>query len=215
MVCRALALLVGFVGVACAAPGPESSRPDTSLPDTRRTQPAPVPDAGQLTPTVHASAAHVDSAAVARQVTDLLTESARAWNRDDLDAFLDSYVVGPSLTFVGGADVVRDRAALRQSYEDSYFSGGLEPPDLRFRDIEVRPLGEAHALAFGRWLLYSPGFEVQTIVGEGWFTLVLQRIDGQWRITHDHSSSLPSAEPSEGASGSSDPEAPAGSAPVG
>jgi uncharacterized protein (TIGR02246 family) len=129
----------------------------------------------------------VDSAVVAAEVTALLEGSARDWNRDDLDAFMATYA-DDVLTFVGGEAVVRDRAQVRANYERSYFDGSSEPPDLRFSEIEVRPLGATHAVAFGRWTLYTPGFEEQPVTGSGWFSLVLERRGDTWRIVHDHSS---------------------------
>jgi uncharacterized protein (TIGR02246 family) len=128
-----------------------------------------------------------DSAGVAREIVSLLRASARDWNRDDLDAFMSTYA-DDVLTFVGGETVVRSKAAIRGNYERSYFGGATEPPDLDFSDIEVRPLGDTHALAFGRWTLYTPGFEEQPVTGSGWFSLVLERRGDGWRIVHDHSS---------------------------
>lgn len=131
--------------------------------------------------------AAVDTAAVRGEVTAFLQASARDWNRDDLDAFIATYTEG-ELAFVGGESVVRSREQVRANYERSYFGGDTEPPDLRFTDLEVRPLGTTHALAFGRWTLYLPGFEEQQVTGTGWFSLVLERHEGSWRIVHDHSS---------------------------
>ena len=132
--------------------------------------------------------ASVDSVAVAAEVTAMLTESSRAWNRDDLDAFIADYATDRPLSFVGGETVVRSVETLRTNYERSWFGGVTVPPDLDFSEVEVRPLGASHALAFGRWTLYTPGFEEQPVVGSGWFSLVLERIDGRWKIIHDHSS---------------------------
>ena len=55
---------------------------------------------------------------------------------------------------------------------------------LAFSDIEVTALADDAALAFGRWRLHreegSPN---------GLFSLVFRRIEGDWRIVHDHTSS--------------------------
>lgn len=171
---------------------PETDQPESGVPDTRRTVPGSVPEIGPpLEPAGSRSMdAVLDTAAVEREVRAFLEASARAWNRDDLDAFVATYTDAPDLTFVGGAEVVRDREQLLENYASSWFSGASEPPDLRFSDVEVRPLSDRHALAFGRWTLYLAGFEVQTLIGTGWFTLVLERDAQGWVIVHDHSSSL-------------------------
>ena len=55
---------------------------------------------------------------------------------------------------------------------------------LRFDGIEVVPLGDDAALARGAWhLVMSDGQEPH-----GLFTLLLRRLDGGWRIVHDHTS---------------------------
>ena len=55
---------------------------------------------------------------------------------------------------------------------------------LRFEQLNVRPLGRDRALMTGRFFLYGGGGEERG----GWYTLVWERIDGRWRIIHDHSS---------------------------
>lgn len=180
-------LLIAGSALSCATNAPPSAE---GTPETYRTDPAPVPEIGPAIEPGIPDPAAFDSAAVDREVREFLDESARAWNRDDLDAFVATYTDSAGLTFVGGAEVVRDREQLRQNYSSSWFSGASEPPDLRFSDVEVRPLSARHALAFGRWTLYLPGFEVQTRVGTGWFTLLLERTASGWVIVHDHSSSL-------------------------
>lgn len=143
---------------------------------------------GEQSPTPVAEVPEVDSTAVAAQVTAMMQASAEAWNRGDLDAFLDGYTDDPTLAFVGAAGVRRGKSEVEQSYRDSYFSGVGEADDLAFDEIEVRPLGPGFALVHGRWTLFEPGFDSQPVSGQGRFTLVLRREGERWRIIHDHSS---------------------------
>lgn len=117
----------------------------------------------------------------------MLRASVQAWNRDDLDAFLEDYSEDAGLTLVGADTVIRGKAALREHYRSEYFGAG-EPDDLAFDELRVRPLGRGHALAHGRWTRYTPGFETQPVTGRGRFSLVLREENGRWRILHDHSS---------------------------
>lgn len=129
----------------------------------------------------------VDSARVAEEVTEMLEASTRSWNAGDLDGFVDDYLDSPEMTYVGGSGVVRGRAALRERYRASYWAEGEERDSLRFEELEVRPLGERHALALGRYVLYRSPSDSTTATGR--FTLVLRRQDdGTWTIVHDHSS---------------------------
>lgn len=131
-----------------------------------------------------------DSSRVAREIGAMLQASASSWNTGDLDGFLDDYSDEPGLTFVGGGTVIRGRAEVRRRYLESYWAPGSRRDSLRFRDLEIRPLGPTHALAHGRYELYRPGDEVE-VTGRGRFTLVLRLDDDRWSIVHDHSSPEP------------------------
>ena len=64
--------------------------------------------------------------------------------------------------------------------------GNLSPAEmgkLSFSDLEVRRLGDTAALVLGRWALERDKEPV-----EGNFTLVMEQIDGQWLVVHDHTS---------------------------
>jgi hypothetical protein len=52
------------------------------------------------------------------------------------------------------------------------------------------PLGEAHALALGKYVLYRPEEEGR-ITSTGFFSLVLRQVEGEWTIIHDHTSATP------------------------
>jgi ketosteroid isomerase-like protein len=59
---------------------------------------------------------------------------------------------------------------------------------LEFSDIEITPLAPDAALVFGRFHNYVEDNTYKT----GLFTLLMRKIDGQWKAVHDHSSDLPS-----------------------
>lgn len=116
----------------------------------------------------------------------MLRASAADWNAGDLEGFLDDYSAEPGLTFVGSAGVVRGLEEVRERYRTSYWAPGAVRDSLRFEEVEVRALGEDHALALGRWVLYRP--RPDSVTASGWFTLVLRRGTDGWEILHDHSS---------------------------
>lgn len=115
----------------------------------------------------------------------VLTEQAAAWNRGDIDAFVDDYWKSPDLTFSSGGATTRGWEATRDRYHKRY-------PDraamgtLTFDSLEAMRLDANSALLLGRWKLVraadSPG---------GNFSLVFRRIDGRWLIVHDHTSLSP------------------------
>jgi len=116
----------------------------------------------------------------------MLEASALSWNAGDLEGFLDDYLDSPATTFVGSS-LTHGPSDIRQRYLASYWRTGQPEQHLRFEDIDVRPLGDRHALALGRYVLFDPA-SGQT-EATGWFTLVLQHTAPHvWRIIHDHSS---------------------------
>jgi len=128
------------------------------------------------------AAAPGPGATAARSVLDAQVE---AWNRGDLEGFMATYWRSPDLVFCSGGTVTRGWDETLARYRKRYQSEGREMGRLRFDGIEVIPLGEDAALARGAWrLVMTDGKEPH-----GLFTLLLRRLDGAWRIVHDHTSS--------------------------
>jgi uncharacterized protein (TIGR02246 family) len=129
-----------------------------------------------------AATARADGTAEVRAVLDA---QVAAWNRGDLEAFMAGYWRSPELVFVSGAVVTKGWEATLERYRKRYKSEGREMGRLRFEAIEIQRLGADAAFARGEyWLRTRDGAEPH-----GRFTLVLRRLDGAWRIVHDHTSS--------------------------
>jgi L-asparaginase / beta-aspartyl-peptidase len=120
-----------------------------------------------------------------RDVAAVLAAQTEAWNRGDLEAFMATYWKSDQLTFSSGGATERGWQATldryRRRYPDRAAMGTLS-----FSDLEVTALGDAAALALGRWHLRREGGDLG-----GNFSLVLRRIDGAWKIVHDHTSQEP------------------------
>ncbi|MFQ5746071.1 MAG: YybH family protein [Gemmatimonadota bacterium] len=128
-----------------------------------------------------------DAAAVRRAaILAMLEGSADAWNRGELEGFLDDYLDSPRTTYVGRGGLRTGFESIRERYAP-LFAPGAPRDSLRFEDLSVRGLGSGYALATARWILYRDG----SVTGSGPFTLVLRRVGGEWKIIHDHSSSDP------------------------
>jgi len=129
-----------------------------------------------------AAAAENPAATTARSVLDAQVE---AWNRGDLEGFMATYWRSPDLVFCSGSTVTKGWDETLARYRKRYQSEGREMGRLRFDGLEVVSLGEEAALARGAWRLHlTDGQEPH-----GLFTLLLRRLDGAWRIVHDHTSS--------------------------
>jgi uncharacterized protein (TIGR02246 family) len=119
----------------------------------------------------------------------VLRAQQSAWNRADVDAFLDGYWHSPELTFSGSGGVARgwDRvlARYKKNYPDRAAMG-----QLTFSDLEFQFLGPDAALVLGKWHLQREKDELS-----GVFTLVWQRFPEGWKIIHDHTSTVAPTKP--------------------
>lgn len=116
----------------------------------------------------------------------VLDQQVEAWNRGDLEGFMDGYAQTDSLRFASGGNVRHGWEEALASYRKSY-SGQEEMGVLSFADIDIRLLCRGQALVFGRWHLDRAEGPL-----EGLFTLVVEKrpIDdgAAWRVVHDHTS---------------------------
>jgi ketosteroid isomerase-like protein len=114
----------------------------------------------------------------------VLRAQQSAWNRADVDAFLQGYWHSPELTFSGSSGVARGwdgvLARYKKTYPDRTAMGQLD-----FSDLEFHFLGRDAAFILGRWHLQREKDELG-----GVFTLVWQRFPEGWKIIHDHTSAV-------------------------
>lgn len=124
-------------------------------------------------------------AASTDDIRALLDQQVVDWNRGDIAAFMKGYDRSPGLTFSGKSGVRRGYEAVEANYRQNYPTAE-KMGKLRFSEIEVRLLGENHALVLGRFDLE------RTPAGggpaSGRFTLILAKRPEGWRIMHDHTS---------------------------
>src|SRR5215467_6358547 len=84
-----------------------------------------------------------DFAAAIRAVMDA---QQTAWNRGDIDSFMDGYERGETTTFVSGNDVTRGWQTVLDRYKQRY-STKEQMGTLAFSDLQVQSLGPDIALA--------------------------------------------------------------------
>jgi beta-aspartyl-peptidase (threonine type) len=116
-------------------------------------------------------------------VKTVLDEQVAAWNAGDLDRFLATYWDSDELTFFSGGTISKGHKAVAARYRKNYRAEGKEMGKLTFSDREVVLLGPDAAMARAKWKLVT---KKETV--EGLFTLVLRKLDGGWKIVHDHTS---------------------------
>ena len=121
------------------------------------------------------------------EVSAMLARAAANWNRGDLDAFVDDYLPGASTTYIGGRGTLRGPAAIRAAYAPR-FAPGVVRDSLSFDIIDVDPLGSDVLNMIATYTLSRRIGTRDSVTARGPTSLVLRRVDGRWRIVHDHSS---------------------------
>ena len=119
---------------------------------------------------------------VISEIRAVLQTQQEAWNRGDIDSFMNGYARTDSTVFVSGDEVMRGWQTVRDRYLKKY-SDRAKMGSLRFSDLEIEQLGPDSAVALGRWELQRASDSPH-----GRFTLILRKTPEGWRIVHDHTS---------------------------
>jgi beta-aspartyl-peptidase (threonine type) len=113
----------------------------------------------------------------------VLDDQAAAWNRGDLDGFVQSYARGERTVFAGTDAVHLGFDAMLARYRTSYPTREAMGV-LGFSDLVFLELGPEHVLVRGRWRLVRTADRPA-----GSFALVLRRLPEGWRIVLDYTTS--------------------------
>lgn len=125
----------------------------------------------------------------ASQIRAVLVAQQEAWNRGDIDGFMNGYARGETTLFVSGNEVTRGWQTVRDRYLNTY-GDRTKMGRLTFSDLEIKQLDPEFAVAFGRWELKRSSDNPR-----GRFTLIFRRTPAGWRIVHDHTSAAPPSSP--------------------
>jgi uncharacterized protein (TIGR02246 family) len=117
----------------------------------------------------------------------MLRRSAADWNRGDLDGFVSDYLPGDSTTYIGSRGLVRGPAAIRTSYA-RLFTGEVQRDSLSFVILDVDPVASNAANLIAQYVLTRRVGGRDSVTARGPTSLLVRRVDGRWRIVHDHSS---------------------------
>jgi ketosteroid isomerase-like protein len=115
-------------------------------------------------------------------IRKILDSQTKAWNRGDIEGFMQGYWKSDSLLFIGKNGINRGWQRTLNNYKRSY-------PDttvmgkLAFDIVLVKKLSAEYYYVVGKWML-------KRSIGDlsGYYNLLLKKIRGQWLIIADHSS---------------------------
>lgn len=117
------------------------------------------------------------------EILAVLDRQVDAWNTGDIEAYMQEYLKGDDLRFASGGNVesgwqpTLDRYLRR--YPDRSAMGRLETVNL---DVQV--IDKDDALIFGTWALIRDRDRPS-----GLYTLHMKKVDGNWVVASDHTSS--------------------------
>jgi len=120
----------------------------------------------------------------------VIGEQSAAWNRGDLDAFMQAYEDSPETTFIG-AQVRKGYRPILERYRTAY-ANREQMGTLTFSNLEVRLLPDAGGSV--EYAIVTGNFHLdRTAMGEakkndGVFSLVWHKGAKGWRIILDHTS---------------------------
>jgi uncharacterized protein (TIGR02246 family) len=126
-------------------------------------------------------------ATVRTELEAMLARAAVNWNRGDLDAFMGDYMPGDSTTYIGSRGIVRGPAAIRTGYA-RLFTGEIVRDSLSFTVLDVDPVAPDVANLIAQYILTRRVGGRDSVTARGPTSLLVRRVDGRWRIVHDHSS---------------------------
>ena len=117
-----------------------------------------------------------------KSIRAIMQTQEDAWNRSDLEAFMDGYWHSDSLKFIGSRGLTYGWQQTLDNYKKGY-------PDrdamgtLKFTILSVEQLSSKSAFVIGKWHLVRKAGDLS-----GHYTLLWKKIKGKWVIVADHSS---------------------------
>ena len=116
------------------------------------------------------------------RIRQVMQTQLEAWNRGDIVAFMDTYWKSDSLLFIGSKGLTYGWQATLDNYKKAY-PGKEGMGQLAFKLLEFKKLANDAYFVVGKWQL------TRTIGNlDGHFSILLRRINGEWKIVADHSS---------------------------
>jgi hypothetical protein len=105
-----------------------------------------------------------------------------AWNRGDIDGFMQGYWASDSLRFIGKRGITFGWQSTLDNYKKSY-PGTEAMGRLQFTNLSMEITGDSSAYVIGKWELFRTA---DTLSGH--YSLLWKCMNGRWIIVADHTS---------------------------
>lgn len=113
----------------------------------------------------------------------IMDQQEKSWNSGDIPGFMSAYWKSDSLVFIGKSGPTYGWQKTLDNYLKAY-PNKAAMGQLDFGLIKLEHTSEETAFMLGTWMLKR---EKDTL--QGHFSLLWRKIEGQWKIVADHSSS--------------------------
>lgn len=117
-----------------------------------------------------------------QRIRSILANQSAVWNEGNIEGFMKGYWASDSLMFIGKKGLTYGWTNTLNNYRKSY-PDAKSMGQLTFTIIKLKPLSDQYQEVIGKWHLEREEGNL-----EGHFTLLLQKIKGDWVIVMDHSS---------------------------
>ncbi|MEN9497216.1 MAG: hypothetical protein RL447_924 [Bacteroidota bacterium] len=116
------------------------------------------------------------------EIRALLQKQTEAWNRGDIEGFMEGYWKNDSLMFIGKSGITYGWQQTLDNYKRGY-PDKTAMGQLTFTLIEMKSLSKKYFSVVGKWHL-------KRTIGDigGHYTLLMKKIKGKWVVVSDHSS---------------------------
>jgi ketosteroid isomerase-like protein len=116
------------------------------------------------------------------EIRALLQKQTEAWNRGDIEGFMEGYWKNDSLMFIGKSGITYGWQQTLNNYKRGY-PDKTAMGQLTFTLIEMKSLSKKYFSVVGKWHL-------KRTIGDigGHYTLLMKKIKGKWVVVSDHSS---------------------------
>ncbi len=115
----------------------------------------------------------------------MIDAQGKAWNSGNLGAYMAYYWRSSKTKHIFNEQVSVGWEAidgrLRAMFANPALMGKIS-----YRDLEIDVITKDMATAEARWR-----YEHDNLAMDGYFTLIVRKIDGRWLIVHDHASGAP------------------------
>lgn len=116
------------------------------------------------------------------EISKMLHQDATYWSEGNIEAFMQSYIKSDSLVFVGSRGLTYGWKQTLENYKKGYPTKA-HMGQLSFDLLNFKELAEDVFLVIGK-------YNLKRTVGDasGYFSIILKKLEGHWKIIADHSS---------------------------